>query len=105
MNESNEHMIKWNYRVGCPLKAVPVDISNVVIITKKSIFIKDSCYSTFHKTVLSAFKGAPDYIKKKVKEVYKDSKGYILLVYDDNTVFLCGCSKMIGTLHLNQNSP
>lgn len=93
----DNHIIKWKYKITCEKIAEKIIKSDIVAITPNKIAIQ-SLYDSFTEIDQNKIK-KPDFIKHKIKNVYRNKRGMILFIYEDCTVYLkCG-EEMVGKLY------
>ena len=102
MNSNNNnisntnHIIKWTYKINCDKTAEKIDRNDITIITNDKIIIPN-IVDSFYQVDTQSVK-IPNFIKQKVKSVYRNSRGVVLIIYDNYTTYLRCDTELVGKL-------
>ena len=93
----NNHIIRWKNKINCSkieLTADKINETTIATITNNKFIISNNVFTSIDH---SQIKG-PYFIKNKIKAAFKDSKGTLLILYENCTLYYCGKEQKIGSL-------
>ena len=93
----DEHIIKWKNKINCckqELTADKIEQIEIATATNNKIIISNIVFNSIDQTKIKG----PPFIKNKIKAAFKDSKGTLLILYENSTLYYCGKEHKIGSL-------